>query len=955
MSPERWKQIEAVYFDVLACQPDSRTVLLGNVCAGDADLRREVESLLRANDKAGLFLSPGELEGCLQRIAIDTEQSVVERILGHYEIEERIGSGGMGQVYRARDNRLGRTVAVKVLPPSLAKDEKYMVRFRREAQALAALNHPNVCTLHDFGDQGGAPYLVMEYLEGETLSARIARGLMPVPDACRVGIQIGEGLDQAHRLGITHRDLKPGNVMLTGPAGDPKVKLLDFGLAKLPAHGSASRSTLLDLTMEGTLIGTLRYMAPEQLEGKDADARSDVFGLGCVLYEMLTGKRAFDGESQASIIAAILASDPAPVSAVQPVSPPALDRVVRKCLAKQPDDRWQTVRDLVSELRWILEEIAETRLISRQSGFSRRSHLVLLVAGALGSFLLGWAVFKALQSRESAPSAPVVRFQVSPASGQAFTADSLPVLSPDGKKIVFNTAREHNLSMRSLDSLESKDLPGTAAGHLPFWSGDGHWIGYFASAHLWKARVDGGQPVMLTDVRGGAGGSWNKDGIMIFGPTPRSPIMRMPEEGGTPVPATRLVGDQTGHAWPSFLPDGRHFLFTAYSANPGHGGVFAASLDSAEVTPILMSETNAQYLAPGFLVYGRQGVLLAQHFDQAKLKLSGQPFPVAETVSPVARPIGAAFSVAGRELAYHPGAAARNHLAWHDASGALVADLGQAGDYASPAISPDGRSVAVALREVAGKARDIWIYDSTRGSRMRLTFNEAEDFSPLWSPDGRQVAFLSNRDGVPGVYKASAAATGQDELLAKLPGAIALLDWTPDSKSMLVSIQPDRKAPSELWQLPASGGGRPTRILAGPFAVEDARVSHDGKWLAYQSNETYDGGRVIYLQSFPPGAWKLRVSENTGEFPQWSSDGKVLYFIEERNYKVMSAALRYKGNRIEADRPAALFQGPIGDLTLSRTYALSPQNNRFLLVTAEHEQSTKPFTVFLNWQPDGKN
>jgi len=877
--------------------------------------------------------------------------------LGPYEIVARIGAGGIGEVYKGRDTRLDRTIAVKILGQDLTARPEVLQRFEREARVISTLNHPNICTLHDVGNDGGLPYLVMEFVEGETLQQRLSRGPVGLAAACRIAIQIGEALEQAHARKIVHRDLKPANVMLTSQGSS--VKLLDFGLAKLPAPpliGGASTVSTVALTIEGTIIGTLQYMSPEQLEGKEADSRSDIFSFGGVLYEMITGRPPFAGNSQAALIAAVMAGESPPVSSLQPMAPPALDHLVRKCLAKDPEERWQNVRDLVSQLRWIAGSFSGSSGSSLPAVAQRPPKDVRVrwrwAGAAAGALLLIAAGTWWMHDRQPAVTAPVVRFEVPPPEGQALTADSLPVLSPDESRIVFNTARDRNLVVRSLDSLDSREVPGTEGGHLPFWSPDGRTVAFFSMGALRKVGLSGGPPVIVTPVRGAAGGSWSHEGVILFSPTPASGLMQVSAAGGKAEPVTSLdaARGETSHAWPWFLPDGRHFLFTAYSKQPEQGGVYIGSLDSAQVTRILPEDTNAQFVPPGLLLYTRRGVLTAQPFDASRLRFAGDPVAVAEKLSAVARPAGAAFSATHGALVYHVSAdASRNRLVWFDRNGAALGPLGPPGDYSSPAVSPDGQSLAVASRESTSKARDIWVYDATRGTGTRLTLGAGDNFSPVWSPDSRSVAYLATRGGSTSIFRKLASGAGSEEMIAQAPGAVSLSDWTTGGKRLLLTVQPPGK-PYEIWQVLLEGRRQPELLLNGPLAMACARLSPDGKWMAYMSNESGAGGYETYVQTFPPTGNKWRISAATGEYPQWRADGKELLMIESRHYKILSAPIEGSSGQLKTGRPVPLFQGPLGDFSLANYFAVAPGAQKFLLVRADDELSTRPFTVVLNWQ-----
>ncbi|PYQ37591.1 MAG: hypothetical protein DMF55_00335, partial [Acidobacteria bacterium] len=658
--------------------------------------------------------------------------------LGPYEIVSEVGSGGMGEVYRARDTRLGRTVAVKVLPSHLSASPEVRQRFEREAKTISQLSHPHICALYDVGNQDGVEFLVMEYLEGEALSNRLVKGPLAFDQVLRYGLEIADALDRAHRQGVVHRDLKPANIMLTKSG----VKLLDFGLAKMvapaAARSGASLTTLptqtgRDLTAEGTILGTFQYMAPEQLEGRDADARSDIFAFGAVLYEMATGKKAFSGRSQASLISSIMTSEPAPASTVVPTAPPAFDRVVRTCLAKDPDDRWQTAHDIGVQLRWIQDGATSAAPVS--VGPRRRTAALFLpwLLAALAAALLAGVLLR--DWRRSSLRAAVTRFLVLAPEKTMFTppgelSSAQMALSPDGRTLAFVAnpgGARPLLWIRPLDSLTAVPLPGTEDALHPFWSPDGRSLGFFTPTSLKRVEASGGTPQRLCDAVAGRGGSWSSQGVIVFSQSSPTPLFRVQDTGGESQPATEfdVARAEDRHRFPFFLPDGKRFLFWARSTKRENTGIYVASLDSRKARMVVNSESMGQY-AGGYLLTVQQGMLVAYPFDEVSVQLRGNPVRVAEGVLTGNPPGYAPFSVSGSNvLAYSTPSAKSRQLAWFDRSGRRVGTVGEAGDYSTPRLSPDGKRIAVALREESKTNTDIWVSDSTRGAWSRLTFDPA--------------------------------------------------------------------------------------------------------------------------------------------------------------------------------------------------------------------------------------
>src|SRR5882724_6196611 len=717
--------------------------------------------------------------------------------LGPYEIVAQLGAGGMGEVYRARDTRLERDVAVKVLPASLASDANLRRRLEREAKAVSKLSHPHICTLHDIGHQDGVDFLVMELVEGETLEHRLMKGPLPPEQTLRIATDIAAALASAHRLGITHRDLKPSNVMLT-KAG---AKLMDFGLAK--QSGPAPLATALTemtmdqakLTSEGTLVGTFQYMAPEQLEGKEADARTDIFSLGEVIYEMATGKPAFAGKSRASLIAAILTTEPQPMAALQPMTPPALERVVKKCLAKDPDERWQSASDLKSELTWITEGGSQAGV---PAPVVSKRRLRERGASALAAFALSAAAILAMvHFRESTKPAHVVRSLIAPEEGTfpILTGEfgGPPVLSPDGNTLAFVAAREQGavlLWVRPLNTLHSRALLGTEGATFPFWSADSRSLGFFAGGKLKTVVAEGGTPSDVCAAPAGRGGTWNAEGTIVFSPDFQNTLMQVPASGGTPKQLTVMdTSKHDSHRWPTFLPDGKHFLYLAVVHANGrdpNDAIYFASLDGKENRLVMRGFTNVAYAA-GRLLYMRESALMAQPFDPRSGVLQGEAERLAEDVLVDGTVWRAQFDASSAELlAYASGGLTPWQATWYDRSGK---QLGPAGEKVfnliSLRLSPDGTRLATEAGENSG---DIWIYDQKRKVNTRLTFGNGASSSPVWSPDGQWVAYVGVR-GKNSLYRKPANGMGQEELLLEGdPTNRNPFDWSPDGKFLLFGV-----------------------------------------------------------------------------------------------------------------------------------------------------------------------
>jgi eukaryotic-like serine/threonine-protein kinase len=876
--------------------------------------------------------------------------------LGPYEVLAPIGAGGMGEVYRARDTRLDRTVAVKVLPSHLSSNPAARQRFEREARSISSLNHPNICALYDVGNQDGTDYLVMEFLEGETLAERLRKGCLPVDQVLKCAVEICDGLERAHRGGVIHRDLKPGNIMLTKSG----TKLMDFGLAKA-ASGSVSPSNALTasfaspagtdpLTVKGTMMGTFQYMSPEQLEGKEADTRSDIFALGAVLYEMASGQRAFSGQSMASAITAILVFDPQPMSTVEPMIPPALDRIVHTCLAKMPEDRFQSVHDLKLQLRWLAEGGSQAGVPAivavrrkRREWLGWAAAALLLLVGGIGYYLLylehGRVLPITIRSSIEAPEKQTF----------SFTGDGggPPAISPDGTQVVYaavDSLGKQHLWLRSLNSLTSMLIAGTDDAMFPFWSFDSRRIGFFADGNLRVVDPSGGSALVVCPAPSGRGATWSKNGLILFSSTFRGGLSVVSSAGGT----AKVVLDQKKTAfssfrWPQFMPDGNHFVFLAVQHEKGpESSLFFASLDNLQPKLVMTATAGARF-ASGHLLFLRGTGLMAQAFDPSSGKLSGEPALVTDQVlwdGGIWRGVFDA-STNGVLVSEHGSMAAATRLGWFDRTGKQFASIDVPTGYQTMSLSRDAKFLAVQ----GNPASDLWSYDLDRGVHTRLTFDSASHTLPAWSPDNKWVAYVSVKNNEGDVFRKPSDGTGAEEPLIVSSQTKVLCDWSPDGNYILF-VQPaaDNQG-SEIWAMPLAGERKPFPLVQTPFNNAAAVFSPDGKWIAYTSDES--GRSEVFVTSFPKPLGKWQASLEGGQTPQWNSSGKEIFFLSNNDNRIMSAQVSSKGNQFMVGKVQPYFR-LTGTAQTFSWFQPAPGGDKFM-APAPTDDLQPALTLTLNW------
>ena len=864
--------------------------------------------------------------------------------LGPYEVLAPIGAGGMGEVYRARDPRLGREVAIKVLPEAVAQDHDRLLRFEQEARSASALNHPNIVTIYEIGTAGSASYIAMELVEGRTLGQVLADGPVPTKRLLGIAAQIADALARAHEAGIVHRDLKPENLMVTK---EGLVKVLDFGLAKLALPESGEISAMPTLakpeTHPGMVLGTVAYMSPEQASGKSLDSRSDQFSFGSILYEMATGKRAFSRSTTAEALVAIIREEPEPLASLSPGLPAPVRWVIERCLAKDPGERYVSTRDLARDLAHLRDHVTGISVEAAPVILARRLGWLgpALIAGLLLAAVL--AVFAVLRSRPAAAARPI-RFSIPIPAGATYSPGEVSrgfAISPDGTRLVIEALVKgrRRLFLRPLDADAAVELDGTIGAEAPFWSPDGRFIAFYADGKLKKIPASGGPSEELCPAAFAIVGSWGREGAILFTQLAPRGIYSVSARGGAPSPVASPLGE--AGLWPQFLPDGKRFLYI--KGRPGGSGpreLRVASLDSKENRLVMRLDSRVEYAAPGYLLYVRDAALFAQPFDEANARIAGEPILAAENVHYFFGPEHAAFSVSQTGFLAFQTAAPLSRLAWLDRAGKDLGTLGQAAVMKGFRIAPDGGKAALAIEDRRTGTCDVWVFDMARGVSTRLHSGPTDENHPVWSSDASRVLYRSDRKGPPDIYEMTLGSPGSEREVLAEQGSQQPEDASRDGR-FLAYRNSFQASASEIWLLPLSGDRKPVRWLQTSFAERNPRFSPDGRWIAYESDES--GDPEVYAALTEGGGEKQRLSTAGGRLPRWRQDGKELYYVTPDGF-LMAVPIAL-GARLEARAPVQLFHVE----AVIENYDVLPDGSRFLVSTPAEKARESPIRVIVNW------
>ena len=864
--------------------------------------------------------------------------------ISHYRVLSKIGAGGMGEVFRARDERLGRDVAIKVLPAEFSSDEDRLRRFELEARSAGSLNHPNILVIYQIGTDEGSPFIVSELLEGETLRDKMEGGPLPQRKALDYALQTARGLAAAHEKGIIHRDLKPENIFVTT---DGRVKILDFGLAKLtqPQDGAGSDLPTRKLeTDPGTVMGTVAYMSPEQVRARPLDQRTDIFSFGAIFYEMLTGRRPFTGESTADLMSAILREEPPLISMTDSGASPALERVIEHCLEKSPDERFRSASDLAFAIEALSTTSISGALVSG-SGIptKHRASDSVLPWALVGLLVAASGTLAYLLWTRPAPDMNETRFEIS--TPEDATEISDPMISADGQNIAFVAMLEgkRHLYIRSLNNTKARMVPGTENALHPFWSPDGAYVAFFADNKLRKVNAEAGPVQTICDVRQPNGGSWNADNVIVFGMFNQG-LRRVSAAGGQPTPLLEVDKEnkEIDHSFPVFLPDGNHFIYLSWRGTPSSAQVWVAAMDGTDRKHLFDANSNATYAA-GHLLFARESTLMAQPFDPGTLTLSGQPVPVHENVMFDAAESYSNFSVSTTGvLVSKVGGGVNRRLAWFDRTGKQISFLNPPGMYNDVALSPDDKWVAV--QRIDGERSDIWIFDTSRDVASRFTVTNNNEDDPVWSADSKYLYFTSGETEGKRNIRRKPVTGGADEVVADAGGRVGGegLDVSADGKFGLIARQAEEG--TDLWIVPLDGTAS-YPLLTSQFSENHGQFSPDGRWIAYMSTES--GRPEVYVRSFPNDTVKRQVSNQGGAQPRWSRDGRELFYIDP-NLNLVSVRVR-SSSMIEFETPVTLFRTQIPALVFPNRYDVSADGQRFMINSSTEANDESPLNVVINW------